>query len=415
MPRPRRSAFAAAVLGLLCAGAAAGEDFTTVAGKKYSGKLVAVDATGVTFRTGTGETKLAAKELVLVDLGNKPLPPAKDAKYHEIELTDGSVVRCGRFLLKGKAVEADLLPGPPGAPPPALELPLASVFYVFRGADDPKNRDEWKRMLLNRGKRDLYVMRQADGLNFVQGTLLEGSADGTLVTFEKEDGTRDALRLSRATGGLVFNQPPPGQVPATLCKVVDVFGNTLVARAVEVTAAGVKVTTVAGAVATYPATAGVARLDYGQGNIAYLSDLQPQVETPPLPADEADKTLNLSAPFLADKTPSNDALKLDGVVYPKGLWVPADTVLTYTLGGDYREFRAVVGIHDQFGNSATEAKVTVEADGRVLFAETLKRKDKPKAVTLDVKNAKLLRILVESDAPFFNGSQAVLGDARVQK
>jgi len=45
----------------------------------------------------------------------------------------------------------------------------------------------------------------------------------------------------------------------------------------------------------------------------------------------------------------------------------------------------------------------------------VRRKNKPKVVSLDVKNVKTLRVLVESDAPFFNGSQAVLADARVQK
>ena len=47
-----------------------------------------------------------------------------------------------------------------------------------------------------------------------------------------------------------------------------------------------------GVVLTYPAVQAVAQLDYAQGNIAYLSDLQPQVEAPELPADEANKTLN---------------------------------------------------------------------------------------------------------------------------
>ena len=74
-----------------------------------------------------------------------------------------------------------------------------------------------------------------------------------------------------------------------------------------------------------------------------------------------------------------------------------------------------IGIHDQFGTNSTEAKVTIEADGRAIFSETVKRKDKPKGVTLDIKNVQQLRILVESDSPFFNGSQAVLADARVQK
>ena len=62
--------------------------------------------------------------------------------------------------------------------------------------------------------------------------------------------------------------------------------------------------------------------------------------------------------------------------------VPADTALTYAIGGDFREFKATVGILDQVGDSATEATVTIEGDGRVLFSDTIRRKDKPKGVTL---------------------------------
>lgn len=403
------------ILGLLASAIAGADDLSTVTGKKFAGKLLAVDRDGVTFRTGKADAKFPGKELLVINLGNKVVSPGKDAKYHEVELTDGTLLRCSKYALKGKKFELELLAGPENVPLPVFELPLTSVFYACRGADDPKNREEWKKMLQTRGKRDLYVIRQADGLNFVQGTLLEGSPDGTMLKFEKENGAKEDLRASRATGGLVFNQPAPAQVPQTLCKVVDVFGNTLVAQAVDMNGSGVKVTTVSGVVATYPSIAGVAHLDYGQGNIAYLSDLPAKVESPELPPDEANKVLNVRLAYLADKAPTNEPLKLDNVVYQKGLWVTSDTVLTYNLGGDYREFKTVVGIHDQFGNTATEVRVTIEADGRPLFAEAVKRKDKPRPLALDVKNVKQLRILVESDSPFFNGSQVVLADARVQK
>ena len=393
----------------------AADDITTGAGKKLTGTLVAVDKDGVSFKIGDAPIKISGKEIVLIDMGRKPLPLAKDVKFHEIELTDGSRLRCSKFTIKQKAFAIDLMPGPKDVPPPSFDLPMSSVFFAFRGADDPKHRDEWKKLLQTRGKRDLYVIRQADGLTSVQGTLIEGNADGTKVVFEKEDGVREELLLSRATGGLVFNQPQAAQVPPTLCRVNDVFGNTLLAQAVDLSGSGMKVTTVSGVVVTYPSLAGVSQLDYAHGNIAYLSDLLPKVEAPELPADEANKTLNVKAQYIADKAPTNAPLKLDGVEYPKGLWITADTALTYTLGGDYREFKATIGILDQVGDSATEATVSIEADGRVLFADTIRRKDKPKGVTLDVKNVKLLRIHVEASSPFFNGSQAVLADARVQK
>jgi hypothetical protein len=405
------------IVFLLCAlaASAAADDLTNTAGKKLTGTLAAVDKESVTFKIGGAPVKIASKEIVIIDLGRKPLPVTKDVKINEIELTDGSRLNCAKFAIKGKAFAIDLMPGPRDVPLPSFDLPLTSVSYVFRAADDPKHRDEWKKMLAARGKRDLYVIRRADGLNFVQGTLIEGTADGAKVVFEKEDGAREELLLSRATGGLVFNQPQPARVPPTLCRVNDVFGNTLVAQAVDLAGSGMKVTTVAGVVVTYPSLAGVSQLDYAHGNVAYLSDMIPKVEAPELPADEAAKNLNVKAAYMVDKAPANAPLKLDGLDYQKGLWVPADTALTYALGGDYREFKATLGILDQVGDSATEATVTIEADGRVLLSDTIRRKDKPKGVTLDVKNVKSLRIQVEASSPFFNGSQAVLAEARVQK
>jgi hypothetical protein len=403
------------LMSCLIVSAVAADDLTTSAGKKLTGALVAVDKDGVTFKIGDAPIKVSAKEIVLIDLGRKPIVLAKDVKFSEIELTDGSRVKCTKFTIKQKAFAVELLPGPAGAPPPAFDLPISSVSYAFRGAEEAKNRVEWKKLLASRGKRDMYVIRQQDGLTFVQGTLVEGNAEGTKVLFEKEDNTKEELLLSRATAGLVFNQPQAAQLAPTLCRVNDVFGNTLLAQSIDLTGSSMKVTTVSGVVATYPSVAAISQLDYAHGNVAYLSDLSPKVEAPELPADEANKNLNVKFPYLVDKAPANAPLKLDGVEFPKGLWVPADTALTYAIGGDYREFRATVGILDQVGDSATEATVTIEGDGRVLWSDTIRRKDKPKGVTLDVKNVKSLRIAVEAASPFFNGSQAVLAGALVQK
>lgn len=399
----------------LLASVAAADDLTTTTGKKIAGTLASVDKDGVSFKIAGAAVKFAGKDIVAIDLGHKPLSLAKDVKFHEIELTDGSRLRCAKYSIKKKNFVLDLMPGPKDASPPAFELPMASVFYACRGADDPKNVAGWKKLLASRGKRDLYVVRQQDGLSSVQGTLIEGNAEGTRVTFEKEDGTKEELLQSRATGGLVFNQPLPAQAPTTLCRINDVFGNTLFAQAVELAGSGMKVVTVSGVVVTYPSLLAVAQLDYARGNVAYLSDLTPKIDAPELPADEANKTLSVKAPYLPDKAPANAPLRLDGVEYPKGLWVSGDTVLTYAINGDYREFKAMLGILDQVGDSAAETTVTIEADGRALFSDTIRRKDKPKSVTLDVKNVKELRIVVEANSPFFNGSQAVLADARVQK
>ena len=61
-------------------------------------------------------------------------------------------------------------------------------------------------MLANRGKRDLYVQRAPDGMNFISGTALEGTPDGSELVFE---------RLKRlAPGGPTLKASVPG--PYTL-------------------------------------------------------------------------------------------------------------------------------------------------------------------------------------------------------
>ena len=396
---------------------ASADDVTTLAGKKVQGKLQSIDRDGIVLQHNGSLERLPGKQLLVVDLGNKIVSPRQGARYHEVELTDGSVIRCDKFLIKGKKVTLDLLSGPDGVPQPQLDLPLTAVFWMARGLDDPKRRDEWRKMLLTRSKRDLYVIRQSDGLNIVQGTVIEGNAQGNSIVFEQDTGTREKLLLSRATGGLVFSQPAPTTPPPPLlCRVLDVFGNTLLAQSVELSPSGVKVITINGARVAYSSLAAIAKLDYSQGNLAFLSDLQAQVDAPELPAEEL--RMNVKEPYLADKAPSNQPLKLNGVVYPKGLWIQPDTTLTYTLGGDYREFKAVLGLGESNkGDNAARVRVTIDGDGQVLFSDVIRRADKPKHLTLDVKKIKQLRILVDADAAAaaFNGSRAVIGLAQIQK
>jgi hypothetical protein len=416
IPFSARVSFFCCILLLVAAQANADNSLTTTNGKKITGKLVSVDGQGVTFSAGdSSQLKVPAKDVLLVDLGNAIPPVPKDAKYHELELTDGSTFRISKFIIKGKRVTADLLATPAGVPPPTFELEIGSLFYVMRGADDPKTREAWKKLLANRGKRDMYVIREAEGLNFVQGTIIGGNEAGDQLTFEKEDNTKTELRLSRATGGLVFAQQSRAQIAPTLCKVLDVFGNVLVAQSLQLSASGVTVTTVNGVVVKYPSVSAVAKLDYGQGNVAYLSDLDPQVDLPDPPMDEKGLRLNVAAPFTRDVCVANEPLRLGGDVYPKGLTVAPDVRLTYTIGGDYREFKAMVGMQENTPDALLEARLTIETEtGQILFSEVLRRKDKPRAIALDVKNVKQLRVSVDADLPV-NGNRVVLVDARLQK
>ncbi|VTR94917.1 Glycosyl hydrolase family 98, putative carbohydrate binding module OS=Planctomyces maris DSM 8797 GN=PM8797T_18314 PE=4 SV=1: NPCBM [Gemmata massiliana] len=417
MRSPRRAAVLVTGFLVLAVGApgAIGDDVTTSAGKKLNGKLVGVDAQGVMFAVGESKAQIPARDIVVVDLGNKVAPIPKDVStYSEIELTDGSTFRVVKFALKGKQFEADLVPGPQGVPLPKLDLPMGVVFSAMKRADDPKVRDSWKKLLTTRGKRDLYVIAQETGFTYIQGTVLGGAVDDRgrgVVNFEKEAGGKDDLQLSRSAG-LVFYQPQPPTIAPTLCKVTDVFGNALTATEIAITDSGVAVKTVAGVTVKYASTAALVKLDYALGNVAYLSDLDPQLELPEIPAIE--KRLNPNAAYLKDRSLSNEPIKLENQTFPKGVCIAPDTVATFNLGGDYTQFKATVGIDENGANATSAARVTIEADGQVVFTQELKRKDKPKGLVLAVKGVKQLRVIVEADTPF-NGNYVTLAEARVQK
>jgi hypothetical protein len=419
MTTPTRLA-AALALGLSLGLAARSAELVTLAGKKAGGTLVSVDPQAVGFKEdgATAVAKVPVKEVAAVDLKNKVVAPAKDARYDEIELTDGSALRFAGLKVKGKKVEPAWLAGPDGVAPPTADVPLGSVFWLMRGAEDAKARTEWKTLLAGRGKRDLFVIRQAEGLSPLPGTVIEGTEAGDRIAFEREDGRRSTLPLARATGGLVFNQPPKDVIPPTVCKVLDVFGNVWYARAVEVSGTGLKVTTVSGATVEYPSLAGVSKLDFSQGNVTYLSDLEAAAAYPP---PEADGPLGKEYPFAVtyqkDRPIGGPEIVLGGRKFAKGISIPPDTTLTYKLAGDYREFKAVVGILDGVKPDNGTLRLRIEADGRTIFNEAVGKKEPPKVITLNVKDVKELKIAVERDPQnaLYFGNQINLADARVQK
>src|SRR6266545_3783795 len=94
----------ALTLGLLAPAA----DLVPLAGTPTAGTLVQIDPQFVTFKTdGSGTVvKMPVKDVAAVDLKNKPLAVPKDARFDEIELTDGSVLRAESVKIKGKKIEA---------------------------------------------------------------------------------------------------------------------------------------------------------------------------------------------------------------------------------------------------------------------------------------------------------------------
>ncbi|MCZ2343690.1 MAG: NPCBM/NEW2 domain-containing protein [Bacteroidales bacterium] len=398
-----------AVIVLACLHHIPAADVTLIAGKKLSGAIVSVDPQKLVIRTTDGSSaNIPVRQIAVVDLGHKPLVLTPALAREQVELVDGSVLLGTMFAIKDKIVELQALSEPGQKTAPKLSVPLQTLLSVMRGAEDADRRSAWKQLVSGRGKRDLFVIKQGERLNPLPGTVIAGNAEGDRITFELESGGQRSLPLSRATGGLVFNQPPRAVIPPTICKVHDVFGNILFAQAIDLNGMSVTVTTVSGAVIRYPTLNGLAKLDFSQGNIAYLSDWEPTVTAPPPVPLEPLLT------YFNDHALEGEHLILDNVTYERGVWVQPTTTLTYPLHADYREFQAILGIDDRVPVANAAIHVRIEVDGREVLSEQLIRKEKPKPITIDVKNGNELRISVSQNGLFL-GSHLVLAEARLLK
>src|SRR5262245_43152266 len=139
---------ATAALILLAPLATFGADLQTLAGKKVTGDLVSVDDKAVVVKTPAGDGRTPLADLLEINFSNAPTPPP--AKYNLVELTDGTLLHCADFKIKGKELEMTVLPDLP------VKVPLPSVFYVLRNAQDPKIKQQWQSILAERGKRDVF-------------------------------------------------------------------------------------------------------------------------------------------------------------------------------------------------------------------------------------------------------------------
>ena len=382
-----------------------GAELVTLAGLRVSGPLAAVTPQGVTVNGATTPLNQVAS----VNLGGKP--PAAWPRHDLVELVDGSRIRVADFKVKGRAVELKPLAG--GV---AFELPLNAISTLARNADDPESLRAFQAIVAARGKRDLFVVKQSTGLNPLAGTVVGGNGAGDALTFESEAGRRLNLKLSRATGGLVFNQPPRDVVPPTLCRVADAAGNTLVAQSVQVESGKVIVITLAGCVARYDSQDRIEKLDFARGNVRYLADLGGRVELPPGEDDgPLGKLFPVRSGVVEDKAIGGGAIMLGGKPFARGVTLPPGAAIAYPLNGQFREFRAAVGVQDRAGRSPATMRLRVELDGRPAFDEVFESDKPPRELAINVRDARELRISAGRAGAALDGDQLNLADARVQK
>lgn len=111
--------------------------------------------------------------------------------------------------------------------------------------------------------------------------------------------------------------------------------------------------------------------------------------------------------------PDGRTLSIDGVSYIKGLGAHADSVITYTLAGQYARFLADVGIDgEETAHGAADFQVV--ADGRVIYDSGVLTFGSPaQHVALDVTGVNQLSLVANSGGDTIDYDHADWADARL--
>jgi hypothetical protein len=392
----------------------------TLEGTMLRGEVTNITDTKVSVKVdGKEEQKLDVAQVVQINF--KPLPgPSKDP-YIAVELTDGTALRCKNFTIKKKDVSLTLLGGK------ELKVSLEMIQYILKDAHDANLAKQFKEKFLGKPHSTDLVIRKNnnDVLNGREGTFGDADEKGTTIEFTtKVSGEMKKINASFANlQGMMFSRTgPSGDVmkPA-LCKLYDTERNEIMVLSISKSETGYAVGTPAGAKFDLGRDL-VARLDYSKGKLTFLSDLNPS-EVKETSTDGAVDHYRRDKPFTSE-TPGSLKLRIvkEGAkeevkVFRKGLALHSRTELEYDLKGEYREFKAIIGI-DASLDSAEPTVVKILGDGKELYKFTLQpdvKKQGAQDVTLSVKNVIKLRLIVQSAKFLDLGSQALLAEARVSK
>jgi len=384
---------------LLCFASFAHADFLqTLSNKNVKGKLVALSDQEVRFLDADGkEVKTPLTQVVAIDLNPMRELPA-DAKYTIVQLFE-SRLYCEKVTFKGNQVEATLLSGQ------SLSIPLTEVISFLRNGQDKALREQWDKLLAKVVKED-RVLKLSDGvLEALDGALGDVDPTGEKIQFQLQGGGVNQVKLDKVSGLIFVRNQGAAQTPA--CVVHDTTGNKIAAKSVAMAGDNFVITTPTGAKLTFAEKA-LAKLDYNQGKLVFLSDLQPSDVV-----HESGIGLEIGMKYKKDANLDGEPILLGKTDFAKGLTLHAHTEIEFELGGKYKDFKAVLGV-DARAKTQSKAILIIETDGTKILKETIDPK-KEVPINVNVRNAQKLRIIVTSDDLLQLHDQATLADARISQ
>jgi hypothetical protein len=258
-------------------------------------------------------------------------------------------------------------------------------------------------LMLNKENWDFDFYYGIDNDKSQKHGVIQGIAPNLDVTFVTKAGSKYGPTNLYDMVGVSFKavNKPTGFGDKPYVKVIGAHGDVITGEIAGEKDGMIAVKTDVNDVIVRVAESEISEMVFRNGDFTFLSDLPDgavkAVEYPEFCAP--DTTKNDSFPWQRDRSTMDGRppLKLNGRIYHKGIGVHSFSDLTFNIGGEYKKFKATVGIDDDVpGKPGGNVTFEIRGDGKILFAKTtVKSGDKPLAIAVDVSGVKSLEIIVD--------------------
>ena len=274
-----------------------------------------------------------------------------------------------------------------------IRVPLPAIRVLWLAAPSattPDFPDRYSWLDANR-RTDVVLLRNGD---IVAGDIETFTSDGKLRIKKTSDGSTATFATETMTA-VAFNPSLSAirKVKGPYARLILDDGTRIGVTNLKADASVLKGATLFGTAIEVPVRDLVA-LDVLQGKAKPLADLKPKVES-------VEPYGDLAWPWQMNRTVKHRPLQLrskNGVsTYDTGIGTHPKTTLTYSLGGQFRSFRALVGLDAATGQRG-QVKISILLDGKVQpipQLETLSAADEPIAIQLNLTRAKELTLIVD--------------------
>jgi hypothetical protein len=373
--------------------------------------------------TPAGPKQFAASDLLGVELA-ATRPADKPAVW--IELLDGSKLMAATYTAAAGKASVLLVGGV------TVDMPTRSIHSVRYRQQETELAQQWREIVAGPRSSDLIVVRKTSMRTIEEGeaepkTVTETALDeldGTLLEVGPEsvkfdyDGERIDVKREKIEG-LVYYHAIRRELPAGVCRLVDAAGSQWTLRSVQLAGDRLDIVTTAGVNASLP-LAVAARIDFSVGNIANLTELEPDTGDgePVVSLQPAAMLAKFGRMFKVSKSPplGADGFKIGGKRFAAGLSMHSPASVVYRVPEGFRKLRAVAGVDDSIV-APGEFTFRILGDGKELFRhECLGSEGRgPIPIDLDLTGVRRVSLVLDpADGQDF-GDQLNLCDARLTK